>query len=94
MIYNRLHMQMALGIDATLLYEYGSWTHRSRPPIWHPDALQHTGAQGLPPTPICNPGLRRCRRPRTRRRDYLYYVAAQRAHVLHDSYNDFVAHGG
>ena len=27
-IYNRLHLGMTLGIDATLLYEYGSWTHQ------------------------------------------------------------------
>ncbi|MGZ4431879.1 MAG: endolytic transglycosylase MltG, partial [Gaiellales bacterium] len=27
-IYNRLHLHMTLGIDATLLYQYGSWTHQ------------------------------------------------------------------
>ena len=27
-IYNRLHLHMPLGIDATLLYEQGSWTHK------------------------------------------------------------------
>ena len=27
-IYNRLHLHMPLGIDATLLYEQGSWAHK------------------------------------------------------------------
>ena len=44
-IYNRLHLQMPLGIDATLLYEHGSWTHQlTESELATHDAVQHAGA--------------------------------------------------
>ncbi len=76
-IYNRLHLQMPLQIDATLRYglhipptksitesELASST---------PYNTRHT--QGLPPTPIANPGLASIRAAaHPAKVDYLYYV--------------------
>ena len=58
-IYNRLHLGMTLGIDATLLYEYGSWTHQLTDSELAANTPYNTRVRhGLPPTPICNPGLK------------------------------------
>ena len=57
-IYNRLHRGMPLGIDATILYHLGSWTatiHQSD--LDDPEPYNTRIHKGLPPTPICNPGL-------------------------------------
>ena len=57
-IYNRLHLGMKLGIDATILYYLGSWSatiHQSDIDSHEPYNTRHE--PGLPPTPICNPGL-------------------------------------
>ncbi|MGN6379284.1 MAG: endolytic transglycosylase MltG [Gaiellales bacterium] len=97
-IYNRLHAGMKLGIDATILYHLGSWTA----PIHESDILslepyntrQHLG---LPPTPICNPGLAALQAAaHPDHTNYLYYVAVpgQSAQYFTSSYADFKAHGG
>lgn len=95
-IYNRLHLQMALGIDATLLYEYGSWTHQLTESELHADTPYNTRVrQGLPPTPISNPGLASLQAAaHPADVDYLYYVAHNGRTYFTNSYNDFVAHGG
>ena len=57
-IYNRLHRGMNLGIDATILYHLGSWSatiHQSD--IDSHEPYNTRANPGLPPTPICNPGL-------------------------------------
>lgn len=57
-IYNRLHQSIPLGIDATIRYRLDNWTRPLRV-----SELQDAGPyntrthQGLPPTPIGNPGL-------------------------------------
>jgi UPF0755 protein len=97
-IYNRLHRGMALGIDATILYHLGSWTatiHQSD--IDSPEPYNTRKHTGLPPTPICNPGLASLKAAaHPAHKDYLYYVAipGKSAQYFTDNYQDFVAHGG
>ena len=60
MIYNRLHVRMPLGIDATLRYGLDIPPTRVDPRVAAPKhlAVQHAQSYlGLPPTPIANPGL-------------------------------------
>lgn len=57
-IYNRLSLGMPLGIDASILYEYPE--HEGAPTadmLANPSLYNTRINQGLPPTPICNPGL-------------------------------------
>jgi UPF0755 protein len=97
-IYNRLHRGMALGIDATILYHLGSWSatiHQSD--IDDPEPYNTRIHGGLPPTPICNPGLASIEAAaHPARVDYLYYVAVpgQSAQYFTASFDDFKAHGG
>jgi UPF0755 protein len=97
-IYNRLHRGMTLGIDATILYHLGSWDatiHQSD--LLSSEPYNTRVHHGLPPTPICNPGLASLQAaahpPST---DYLYYVAipGKSAQYFTSSYADFKAHGG
>ena len=97
-IYNRLHRGMALGIDATILYHLGSWSatiHQSD--IDQIEPYNTRKVAGLPPTPICNPGLAAIEAAaHPAKVDYLYYVAVpgQAAQYFTASYSDFKAHGG
>jgi UPF0755 protein len=97
-IYNRLHRGMALGIDATILYHLGSWSatiHQSD--IDDPEPYNTRRHTGLPPTPICNPGLASIEAAaHPAHVNYLYYVAVpgQDAQYFTASYADFKAHGG
>jgi peptidoglycan lytic transglycosylase G len=97
-IYNRLHLGMSLGIDATLLYEQGSWTHQLTVSELEADTPYNTRIRhGLPPTPICNPGLASLQAAaHPAKVDYLYYVAQgdSGTHYFTDNYQDFKAHGG
>ena len=97
-IYNRLHAGMDLGIDATILYHLGSWTatiHQSDIDSVEPyNTRKHAG---LPPTPICSPGLAALQAAaHPAHADYIYYVAipGKAAQYFTDSYAKFVAHGG
>jgi len=76
-IYNRLHLHMALGIDATL--RYGLHIPPTEP--IHLSQLESTNpyntskAPGLPPTPIANPGLASIQAAaHPAHVDFLYYV--------------------
>jgi UPF0755 protein len=97
-IYNRLHRGMNLGIDATILYYLGSWSatiHQSD--IDQIEPYNTRRVAGLPPTPICNPGLASIEAAaHPAKVDYLYYVAVpgQAAQYFTASYSDFKAHGG
>ena len=97
-IYNRLHLDMTLGIDATLLYEQGSWTHQLTVSELEANTPYNTRLRhGLPPTPICNPGLASLQAAaHPAHVDYLYYVAEGDSgeHYFTDNYADFKAHGG
>jgi uncharacterized YceG family protein len=96
-IYNRLHLGMTLGIDATLLYEYGSWTHQLTDSELVANTPYNTRVRhGLPPTPICNPGLKSLQAAaHPAHVDYLYYVAKpDGSHYFTNNYQDFLNHGG
>jgi UPF0755 protein len=59
-IYNRLHDQMPLGIDSTLLYALEQANPKLNPATVDPHTPSPYNTrdnQGLPPTPIANPGL-------------------------------------
>jgi UPF0755 protein len=57
-IYNRLRKGMPLGIDATLRYRLNNWSRPLRKSELATNSAYNTGnTQGLPPTPIGNPGL-------------------------------------
>jgi UPF0755 protein len=75
-IYNRLHRQMPLQIDATVRFATGNWTRplrRSQLRISSPyNTYTHPG---LPPGPIGSPGLASIHAAaRPARSRYLYYV--------------------
>jgi UPF0755 protein len=97
-IYNRLHLGMSLGIDATLLYEQGSWTHQLTVSELAANTPYNTRIRhGLPPTPICNPGLASLQAAaHPAQVNFLYYVAIGNTgtHYFTNSYQDFLAHGG
>jgi UPF0755 protein len=77
-IYNRLHLQMPLGIDAALRYALhipGTESiHESQ--LQNPTAYNLRLHAGLPPTPINNPGLASLQAAaHPAKVDYLYFVA-------------------
>jgi peptidoglycan lytic transglycosylase G len=75
-IYNRLHAGMALGIDATLLYDDPTPDGRLSGSDLESDSPYNTRLRvGLPPTPIASPGaasLKAALHPADTR--YFYYV--------------------
>jgi UPF0755 protein len=76
-IYNRLHLHMALGIDATLRYGlHIPPTESIRESQLNSTNPYNTGKQpGLPPTPIANPGLASIQAAaHPAHVDFLYYV--------------------
>jgi UPF0755 protein len=97
-IYNRLHLGMKLGIDATILYHLGSWSATIHQSDIDSDEPYNTRQNlGLPPTPICNPGLASIEAAaHPAHVNYLYYVAVsgQDAQYFTASFADFKAHGG
>lgn len=57
-IHNRLNTGMTLGIDATLTYYLQKWDEPLTESDLKTDTRYNTRLyEGLPPTPICNPGL-------------------------------------
>lgn len=57
-IYNRLRVRMTLGIDSTVQYALGSWVPNLTEQDLQIDSPYNTLLfHGLPPGPICNPGL-------------------------------------
>jgi len=76
-IYNRLQLRMALGIDATLRYALDDYTHPLTTAQLALDSPYNTRLhRGLPPTPIDNPGLAAIHAAaHPAHVGYLYYVA-------------------
>jgi len=96
-IYNRLHVQMTLGIDATLRYGLQLKPTQSLSPFLNsPNRYNTRRYRGLPPTPIANPGLASMQAAAhpDRRHRYLYYLRkpGTQQHYFTASYDDFVAH--
>jgi UPF0755 protein len=77
-VYNRLRQGIPLGIDATIRYANSNWTQPLRQSELEEDNAYNTRTnQGLPPTPIGNPGLASLRAAANPANvDFLYYVAA------------------
>ncbi len=76
-IYNRLHLDMALQIDATIRYGLDvpptESLHQSQ--LDNPTPYNTRVHKGLPPTPIANPGLAAIQAAaHPAKVDYLYYV--------------------
>jgi UPF0755 protein len=75
-IYNRLHAGMTLGIDATIQYGVGSWRALTASDLKLRGGFNTRTHRGLPPTPICNPGLASLQAAaHPAKVAYLYYVA-------------------
>jgi cell division protein YceG involved in septum cleavage len=77
-IYNRLRLNMALGIDSTLRYALNDYTQPLTAAQLALDSPYNTRLhRGLPPTPISNPGLAAIdAAAHPAHVGYLYYVAA------------------
>jgi UPF0755 protein len=75
-IYNRLKVDMPLGIDATIRYDTQNWTRPIRVSELEADTPYNTRLRpGLPPTPIGNPGLKSIQAAANpARTDYLFFV--------------------
>jgi uncharacterized YceG family protein len=75
-IYNRLKAKMILGIDATTRYQYDNWDKPiTQSQLRSPSPYNTRIHQGLPPTPIGNPGLAAIKAAANpSRAGYLYYV--------------------
>jgi peptidoglycan lytic transglycosylase G len=76
-IYNRLHLRMALGIDATLRYGLDIPPTQSirESQLASTSPYNTSKRPGLPPTPIANPGLASIQAAaHPARVNYLYYV--------------------
>jgi uncharacterized YceG family protein len=75
-IYNRLKLDMPLGIDATIRYYTNNWARPIRVSELKADEPYNTRLhRGLPPTPIGNPGLaslKAAAHPATTK--YIFYV--------------------
>ncbi len=76
-IANRLSKGMPLQIDATVLYGLGKWKSQvTFADLKKPTPYNTYLIKGLPPTPICNPGLASLEAAyRPAKHNYLYYVA-------------------
>jgi uncharacterized YceG family protein len=75
-IYNRLKAGMPLGIDATIRYDTHNWSRPIRQSeLDAPSPYNTRRNQGLPPTPIGNPGLASIKAAaHPARKGYLFYV--------------------
>ncbi|NQT66825.1 MAG: endolytic transglycosylase MltG [Actinobacteria bacterium] len=89
-IHNRLDINMALGIDATLCYFLDKWDGNLTETDLEIDTEYNTRLYtGLPPTPICNPGLASIEAALNPADvDFLYYVVDDpEMHTHHFSTN-------
>lgn len=96
-IYNRMNAGMPLGIDATILYEFPDYDGGVNLPasIREYDSPYNTNLYtGLPPTPICNPGIASINAAlKPANTSYYYYAldAESGTHRFFTSYNEFAA---
>lgn len=96
-IYNRLAAGTALGIDATILYVHPEYTGGVNLPteFMEEDSPYNTHKNtGLPPTPICNPGMESIKAAlNPSQSDYYYYALDTESgtHRFFKTYQDFNA---
>jgi len=96
-IYNRLHVNMPLGIDATIRYGLNIPPTQAilQSQLDTPSPYNTRCCPGLPPTPIANPGLASMQAAaHPAKVDYLYFVAKpdKRHHYFTSSFADFEAY--
>jgi peptidoglycan lytic transglycosylase G len=96
-IYNRLRDHMPLGIDATLRYGLHIPPTQSltQSELHNPTPFNTRLHDGLPPTPINNPGMASLEAAaHPARVDYLYFVRRpdHRHHYFTSNYQDFLQH--
>jgi uncharacterized YceG family protein len=94
-IYNRLRAGMSLGIDASVQYGLGSWGELSGTDLQSDSPYNLRRVKGLPPTPICNPGVAAMNAAANpAKTDYLYYYAIKGdpkgRHWFTNSYDAFL----
>lgn len=98
-IYNRLDQGMKLEIDATVQYALGFWKEDLTAEDLAVDSRFNTRLYGgLPPGPICNPGIESIKAAlEPAAVDYIYYIATgdeEGHHLFTASYEEFLAAGG
>jgi len=93
-IHNRLGIGMLLQIDATLTYALDKWDEGINNLDKEADTPYNTYLYaGLPPTPICNPGLACIKAALNPAEvDYLYYVVDDPEKHTHHFSNDYGEH--
>jgi UPF0755 protein len=96
-IYNRLHAHMPLGIDATLRYglHIPPTSSLTQSDLHNPSPYNTRLHDGLPPTPINNPGMASLQAAaHPAHVDYLYFVRKpdHRHHYFTSNYQDFLQH--
>ena len=96
-IYNRLHAHMPLGIDATLRYglDVPPTESLTQSDLANPTPYNTRLHDGLPPTPINNPGMAALEAAANPAKvDYLYFVRKpdHRHHYFTANYQDFLNH--
>lgn len=75
-IYNRLYAGMPIGIDATILYLFPEHEGAPTGTMLETDSPYNTRLYtGLPPTPVCNPGLMSIRAALSPEQTSYYYYA-------------------
>jgi uncharacterized YceG family protein len=94
-IYNRLHLGMPLGIDATIRYALDDYSKPLTEAQLHDPSPYNTRLyKGLPPTPISNPGMASIEAAADPAHvPFLYYVAAPDGcgeHVFSTTYAKFL----
>lgn len=96
-IYNRMAAGMPLGIDSTILYVHPDYTGGVDLPVEYleEDSPYNTRLYtGLPPTPICNPGMASIQAAlNPMKTDYLYFAldAEEGVHKFFKDYESFTA---
>jgi len=95
-IYNRINRGMKLEIDATVQYAIGYWKEDlTAEDLATPSAYNTRLYAGLPPGPICNPGVESIKAALAPADvDYIYYVATGDSaghHLFTSSYDEFLA---
>ena len=96
-IYNRLHQHMPLGIDATLRYglHIAPTQSLTQSDLANPTPYNTRLHDGLPPTPINNPGMASLEAAaHPAHVDYLYFVRKpdHKHHYFTANYQDFLNH--
>ena len=94
-IYNRLRQGMSLGMDSTTQYGVGSWKQLTGTDLASDSPYNTRKVKGLPPTPICNPGVASMQAAaHPAKADFLYMYAikgdAKGRHYFTSSYQDFL----